>query len=76
MVRRKKLRQSMPCYERRNQLAMRDDLRPRHDQTTVRGAREFRDSVLNLGGVIDRPQFHPERWRHRLNRRKLGNPGG
>jgi hypothetical protein len=35
--------QSMPCRERRNQLAMRDyRCAPRHDQTTVRGAREFR----------------------------------
>ena len=37
-----------------------------------------RDSALNLAGVlrIDRRQFHAERRRHRLNRRKLGNPGG
>ena len=47
--------QSMPCRERRNQLAVRDDrCAPRHDQTTVRGAREFRDSALNLAGVLRR----------------------
>src|SRR5262249_2737515 len=50
--------QSMPCRERRNQLAIRDDrCTPRRDQTTVRGAREFRDSALNLAGVLRTPSI-------------------
>jgi hypothetical protein len=71
----------MPCREPRNQLAMRDETigAPSVAIRPLFGARsEFRDSALNLAGVlrIDRRQFHAERRRRRLNRRKLVNPGG
>ena len=51
-------------------------VRPRHDQTTVRGAREFRDSALNLAGVlrIGRRQFHAARRRHRTESPQIGQP--
>jgi hypothetical protein len=50
----------------------------RHDQASIRGARECRDSALNLAGVTqaDRCQLHPERRRHGLDSAQLAKPYG
>src|SRR5262245_12423266 len=49
---------------------------PRHDQPSVRGAREGREASLNLGRVADvnRAKLHAERRRHRLYGGPLADP--
>ena len=49
----------------------------RHNQASVRGARESRHGALNLSGVahVDRAHLHPKRWRYGLDRAKLADPG-
>src|SRR5260370_39814523 len=49
-----------------------------HDQATIRGAREGRDSTLDLAGVayVDRAYLHPDRRGHRLDRAELASPSG
>src|SRR3954469_23543991 len=71
--------QFVPGRERDDQLAMtlRRGTR-RHDQTSIRSAREGRDGALDLAGVtdVDREHLHPDRWRHGLNDAELGGAGG
>ena len=48
-----------------------------NNQTSIGGAGEGRNRVLNLGGVaqVDLVYLHPERWCHGLNDAELGNTG-
>ena len=51
---------------------------PRHDQATIRGAREGRDGTLDLARVanVERTHLHPERRRHGLDGAELADAGG
>src|SRR6516164_3554377 len=63
--------QFVPGCKRDDQVAMNDRQRaPRQDYASVRGAREGRNSALDLAGIahVDRTQLNTERWRHRLER--------
>jgi hypothetical protein len=69
----------VPGRERDDQIAMKHRYRaPEHDQTAVRGAREFHDGALDLGRVspADRAQLYPKRRRHGLEYGELRNSRG
>jgi hypothetical protein len=49
-----------------------------HDQATIRGVREGRDSALDLARIahVDRSQLHPESRRGALDCAQLAAPRG
>jgi hypothetical protein len=66
------------CCQHDDQTAMnRRRVGRRRDQTAIRRACESRDAVLDLTRVthVDRGDLHFERWRQRLDSRKLGCAG-
>src|SRR5262249_4847011 len=50
----------------------------RQDQTAVTGTSEGDDAALDLTEVahVDRSDFYPERWSHRLDDAELADSGG
>src|SRR5262249_31796016 len=50
----------------------------RQNQTAIRGAREGRDSVLDVADIVhvDRAHLHPKRRRRRLDGAPLADPAG